>query len=454
LHLTLLSVLMFIFLIATFILISFKTALSCLQRKDTKKILKSLGKQFFYRNLHLHFFPNRGYEGIYFALTCAVTITRFCYILIVAFLMVAIGGLSIESPGELSLSFPNGAVAGLAFFALFLIVGDFLPRLLGTRYPEVVIRRGSVFASCFMLLAIPFAYPFFKLTHSSTRGVYFDHLQEESGTQTQQELFEMIQEADIHTRLDAHDKKLIESVVLFRDRIAREVMVPRVDIFSLPAEISINEAAKLLHSEGYSRIPVYQQSMDNIIGVLMYKDVLTKFMEYEQKGDPKILNTPVQTILKNVLYTPETKKISQLLQDFRKKQVHLAIVVDEYGGTEGIVTIEDILEEIVGDIADEYDKEESLFVPLPDGGWIVDARMNILDLESELNIALPQEGDYDTVAGYIFHYAGEIPSKGFFIKSKDFEIEVLRSTDRCVEKVRINLEKAVEDDKLTQSFEA
>lgn len=436
-HLPLFISLLFIFLAATFLLIAFKTAFSRLQRKDTKRILNSLGKKFFYRSLHLHFFPNRGDEGIYFALTCAVTITRFCYALVVAFLLVAMGGLLIDPAGELILSFPSGFFSALAFLLLFLIVGDFLPRLLGNRYPEAVIVRTAGFTSFFMLLAFPLAYPFFKLTHATTRRVYFDHLQEELATQTRQEVFEIIQEADIHTRLDAHDKKLIESVVLFRDRIAREVMVPRVDIFGLPAEITIKEAAKLLHSEGYSRIPIYRQSMDNIIGVLMYKDVLTKFMEYEHKGDAKILNAPVETILKNVLYTPETKKISHLLQEFRKKQVHLAIVVDEYGGTEGIVTIEDILEEIVGDIADEYDKEESLFVPLPDGGWIVDARMNILDLESELHITIPQEGDYDTVGGYIFHYAGEIPSKGFVITSKDFEIEVLRSTDRCVEKVRI-----------------
>ena len=436
-HLTLIIVLTCLFLIATFMLEAFKIAFRRLQQKDIKKTLNALGNGFFYRTLHLHFFPNRDYEGISFALTCSVTITRFCYVLAAAYLMVATGGLVLEPAGTLSLSFPNGTIAALAFLLLFLFLGDLVPRILGVRYPEIIIRRGAFFVSCFMLLAFPFAYPFFKLTHSNPRTGYFDHMHGESATQAQQELFEMIQEADIHTRLDAHDKKLIESVVLFRDRIAREIMVPRVDIFSLPADMSIKEASKLLHKEGYSRIPVYRQSLDNIIGVLMYKDVLTKFMEFEQRNDPKILSTPVETIVKNVLYTPETKKISQLLQEFRKKQVHLAIVVDEYGGTEGIITIEDILEEIVGEIADEYDKEEALFVPLPDGGWIVDARMGILDLQEELHITIPQEGDYDTIGGYIFHHAGSIPAKGYIIKTQDFELEVLRSTDRCVEKVRI-----------------
>jgi CBS domain containing-hemolysin-like protein len=126
-----------------------------------------------------------------------------------------------------------------------------------------------------------------------------------------------------------------------------------------------------------------------------------------------------------------------LLQEFRKKQVHLAIVVDEYGSTEGIVTIEDILEEIVGEIEDEYDEEEALFISQPDGSWIVDARMSLLDVEEQLGIVIPQEGDYDTVGGYIFHQAGSIPSKGFVIKHDDFTLEILRSTDRFVEKVKL-----------------
>ena len=131
---------------------------------------------------------------------------------------------------------------------------------------------------------------------------------------------EIIQEADTGEALDAVDKKLIESVVTFRDRIAREVMVPRVDVFSLSSDISIKEAAKLLENEGYSRTPVYRNTVDNIIGVLMYKDILRKYMEYQlTKSKPEILDAPIETIIKGVLYTPETKKISHLLQEFRKR---------------------------------------------------------------------------------------------------------------------------------------
>ena len=170
----------------------------------------------------------------------------------------------------------------------------------------------------------------------------------------------------------------------------------------------------------------------------MYKDILTKFREYEEQGnDPTLLMAPIESIQKSVFYTPETKKISNLLQEFRKKQMHLAIVVDEYGGTEGIVTIEDILEEIVGEIADEYDSDESLFVLQADGCWIVDAHMSIFDIDELLHIHIPQEGDYDTIGGYVFHCAGTIPHKGFVIHQDEFELEVVESTERAVEKVRL-----------------
>jgi len=160
-------------------------------------------------------------------------------------------------------------------------------------------------------------------------------------------------------------------------------------------------------------------------------------MESEEKADPKILDAPIETIQKGILYTPETKKISSLLQEFRKKQVHFAIVVDEYGGTEGIVTIEDILEEIVGDISDEYDQEEETFKQTPDGSWIIDAKTSIFDIDEQLGLQIPQEEEYDTVGGYVFHVAGAIPSPGFIIHHNDFELEILESSDRAVEKVRI-----------------
>jgi CBS domain containing-hemolysin-like protein len=235
-------------------------------------------------------------------------------------------------------------------------------------------------------------------------------------------------------------------MVSFKERIAREVMVPRIDVFSLSSDTTIKEAAENFLSEGYSRIPVYKDSVDHIIGVLHYKDILRIYAgTVEGKQGVKELYVPIEAFVKPVLYTPETKKISHLLQEFRSKQIHLAIVVDEYGGTEGIVTIEDILEELVGEIADEYDiEEEVMFSVLPTGGWVVDARMNIIDIEEDLGIKIPQGPEYDTIGGYIFHRAGSIPSKGWRLHHDDFDLEILSSNDRSIDKIRITPHVAVQ----------
>jgi putative hemolysin len=382
------------------------------------------------------------YEGLFFAAVCAQNIARYCYI---AFSVLFLLATPLFQHEFLEHQSPSGydfrpfwiTLSLIAFLLISFIIGEYFPRILGMRFPEKMLRFSAPVSSIFMFLAFPITFLFLKISQSFSRTIYLDHLHEPE-SQARQEIIDIIQEAEMSPDINTHDKKLIESVLSFRERIAREVMVPRVNVFSLPAETSIKEAAKLLAAEGYSRTPVYRTTIDDITGVLMYKDILTKFREYEESGnDESILLAPIENIQKKVLYTPETKNISNLLQEFRKKQVHLAIVVDEYGGTEGIVTIEDILEEIVGEIADEYDEEKALFVEQPDGSWIVDAHMSIFDVEETIGIAIPEEGEYDTVGGYVFHCAGAIPSKGFSIHQDEFELEVLDSNERAIEKVRI-----------------
>jgi putative hemolysin len=413
-----------------------------MHKRESKKQLVSTGKLFFYRPFHLYFFPEHEYEGLFFAAVCAQNIARFCYAASAVLFLQATPLFHGHSPGPIIT--PSGDFAWFwAIFSLFImillsfIIGEYLPRMLGMRLPEKALRVCAPFSSIFMFLVFPITYFFLKISQSFSRTIHFEQMNE-AGAQAKQEIIDIIEEARFTPDINRHDKTLIESVLAFRERIAREVMVPRVDVFSLSADTSIKEAANLLAAEGYSRTPIYRNSVDNIVGVLMYRDILTKFREYEQKGnDPSVLQAPIETIQKNVLYTPETKRISNLLQEFRKKQVHLAIVVDEYGGTEGIVTIEDILEQIVGDIEDEYDEEEELFFQQPDGSWIVDARMNILDAEEQFGIDISQEGEYDTIGGYVFACAGAIPTKGFIIHHDDFEIEIIDSNERVVEKIRI-----------------
>lgn len=423
-----------------FVLTAINSIFRYFQKRDLKKQLSSIGKLFFYRDIHLFFFPKQEYEGLFFANTFAQNLLRFSYAIVSLLILINTDLITQQTQTQalpLIIFKPISFFYLAGFFVLFFLVGDYLPRIISHRYPELTLSICAIPASFFMLAVFPFTFLLLKLSQIFSHTLYLSHLRE-SQEEAQQEIIDMIQDANVGNHLDLHDKKLLESVMDFKDRIAREVMVPRVDMFSLADDTPIKEAAKLLLSEGYSRTPVYKDSLDNIVGVLMYKDILAKYMEATTEDKDLILNAPISTLVKNVIYTPETKKISQLLQEFRKKQVHLAIIVDEYGGTEGIVTIEDILEEIVGDISDEYDQEEEvLFQSLPNGGWTIDGRMGILDIEAQLGIEIPQEGDYDTIGGYIFHEAGMIPPKGFIIYQPHFELEILRSNDRRVEKVHI-----------------
>ncbi len=417
------------FLIWAFFLTTVTHSLTRLGETRSLELVKNYPKRFFYYPFHCFIFKDPPFELIIFSATLSENLARLGFAATVVYGMFFV----------LSLSILHTTLILVALLFLMLFIGDFFPRLWAIRASEYALSFCFAFASFFLFLSLPFSFIFLKCadyvtrTHEKERGG--DPLEEMKETVVQ-----ILHAADVKGTLNTSDKKLIESVVKFKDRIVREVMVPRVDLSSLTAETSIREASQALIEEGFSRMPVYRDTVDNIIGVLMFKDILELFMDcIEGKKEASLLDSPIESITKGVFYTPETKKVSHLLQEFRTKQMHMAIVVDEYGGTEGVVTMEDILEEIVGEIADEYDvDEELLYTAQPGGGsWIVDARMTILDAEETFNIHIPQEGEYDTIGGYIFHKVGSIPQKGLRIHHKDFDLEILSSSERSVEKVRI-----------------
>lgn len=419
----------FIFLLWAFCLTTVTHSLTRLGEIRASEILKKYPGRFFYAPIHRILFKSSRFELLIFSSTLGENISRLGY---VAFAALGLISLPLHTTASVV------AVAALFLF-LVLLVGDFFPRLFAIWRPEQALAFSLPFASFFLYISFPLSFIFLKLAEIVTQARDVDKWRDPL-EEMKEAIVQILQETEISGRLNAFDKKLIESVVKFKDRIVREVMVPRVDLFCLTAETKIVDAAKNLVREGYSRIPVYRDTIDNIIGVLMFKDILEIYMDcLDGKKESSLLNTSIETITKSVFYTPETKKAAQLLQEFRTKQMHMAIVVDEYGGTEGVVTMEDILEEIVGEIADEYDSdEEKLFSTQPGGGsWIVDARMSILDAEETFDIHIPQEGDYDTIGGYIFHKIGAIPQKGLKIHHEDFDLEILSCSDRSVEKVRI-----------------
>lgn len=213
-------------------------------------------------------------------------------------------------------------------------------------------------------------------------------------------------------------------------------MIPRINVFSLHKKTSIKEAIKLNAQENYSRIPVYEEQEDNIIGILMYKDIL------QIASDGK-LAIKIENLIKPVLYVPENKKISLIFNEFREKKSHMAIVVNEYGSSEGVITIEDILEELVGEIEDEYDFDEKKhYQKFSENTWIVDAQMSIIDLEKKLNISIPHSTEYETIGGFLFHKAGFIPQKGWYLHLDNCDIQVISSNERRLKRLKITLKKS------------
>lgn len=427
-----------IFLFGSAILAGMTSALLQLGRIHAKEEFKKYPSLFFFQHFLKPLFGKKKWEGLFFTLSFSKHVLHLCYGVTALFILIVqdpfIRALKILETERYTFDSLWIIVIG-AIIVLISLITDTLMKFFATALPKTAFKVFSPISSLFLTIFSPITAFFFKMLNT-----FFPKSGKEKDTHTsiRDKILEVLYESELTPHLDPLERKLILSVASFKERIAREVMVPRIDVFSVADETSIQEAAETFVREGYSRIPVYQDSVDHTVGVLLYKDVLGAYLRNHLNR-----NQSVKSLIKPVLYTPETKKISQLLQEFRGKQIHIAIVVDEYGGTEGIVTIEDILEELVGEIADEYDvQQEVLFSELPSGGWIVDSRMSILDIEKELGIKISLSPEYDTIGGYIFHRAGAIPSKGWRLHHDEFDLEILSSDDRSIEKIRITPHRA------------
>ena len=224
-----------------------------------------------------------------------------------------------------------------------------------------------------------------------------------------------------------------------RKTSVKEIMTPRVEIVAIEENQSIEELMKVIEEEEYSRIPVYRETIDNVVGVCYAKDVIS-LMSKRKCSD--VLKMKVREIMREPFFVPETMRIADLLSALRDKKVHIAIVVDEFGGTAGIVTFEDIIEELIGEVYDEYDQGETVGIKKVDGGYLIDASTPINDIERELGLKFP-ETEYETLAGYLLELFQRIPSTGEEIKVGKFYFKIVASGRNKIEKV---LMKVVEED--------
>lgn len=241
---------------------------------------------------------------------------------------------------------------------------------------------------------------------------------------------EEIVEHESFTDLNVEKKDMIRGVVELSDRTVKEIMVPRIDVVFLKHEMSEEDLLKTLIDSGHSRFPVYSDTIDNVDGILYVKDLL----EFVIKKEP----FSIKKTLREAYYVPETMKLDALLKELKNRKVHIAIAVDEYGGVSGIVCLEDIIEEIVGDIQDEFDNEDDYLVDIEDRVWLCDARINIEELNEKLSIELPDE-NAETLGGYLFDLFGKIPGRYEKIEDNGITFIVQSVEGHKINKVKIAL---------------
>lgn len=242
-------------------------------------------------------------------------------------------------------------------------------------------------------------------------------------------IHDLMDEGQAKGLITNEESHMVYGVLDLKETKAHSIMVPRTEVSSAPVDCTLGEMIALVTQCGHTRIPIHKEDIDHVVGVLHAKDLLRLL---GGNPDSKI---PFD-IFRKPFFVPENRTISDLLKDLQEKQTHLAVVTDEYGGTAGIITTEDILEEIVGEILDEHDHEEPLLSVLENGGFVVDARLETEKLEEQLNIKLP-EGDFESVGGFIIHLLGRIPKTGEKIPFKNFDITIEKGDQRKIEKVLI-----------------
>lgn len=319
------------------------------------------------------------------------------------------------------------AISTILLTVLVLIFGEITPKSLAKDQAERVCMSAAPILRVVLLVFTPL-HMFFGLFYRLVTRLF--HPPKDEGI-TEEELITMVEEAESEGGLEHHESELIRAAIEFNDMEVEEILTPRVDILAAPDTVSMEELAVLFAESGYSRIPIYHSSIDDIIGLVHEKDFFSA--RYHNHSDVSSLITPVY-------YTTGSAQISDLLRRLQHRKTHMAVVVDEYGGTSGLVTMEDLLEEIVGNIQDEYDNDEVEIVPIGENTYVIDGLTGLDDVGDLLHLSFEEEdeSESDTLGGFIINRIGRIPSRGdrVVITHQGFRFTVLSVKDRRILKVR------------------
>ena len=327
----------------------------------------------------------------------------------------------------------NGAVISTVVITIVVLVfGEVSPKSLAKEYPESFAMFSAPIMRILMVILTPVNF-LFSLLKKLLSKVF--HKQGDSGI-TEEELVTMVDQAESEGGLDQHESKLIRSAIEFNDMEVDEILTPRVDIVAVEDTDSMDDIAQAFAESGYSRLPVYHEDIDDIIGVIHEKD----FHAARYRGQ-----TDVKAITGPMLYTTGNTKISELLRILQREKAHMVIVVDEYGGTEGLVTLEDIVEELVGEIWDEHDEVIEEFKKQEDGSYLISCSADLTDLFDLFSIK--GECDANTISGWVMEQIGRIPEEGDHFVSDGLDVTVTKVDHRRVLEIRVEVLPQPEEDK-------
>lgn len=359
--------------------------------------------------------------------------------------MLKFAGLGVALLGALALLdgttlWPAGWPGIAILFVLAILFVGILPNRITDFRAESIVFRMLPLLRVLRVLFLPITVPVSKLSSFVVRnllGIREEVEQESDREKLADEIRAAVEDSDETEELADEEKEWIENIVEFRKEDAAGIMTPRTDMVGIEASTKLIDALKVAVDAGHSRLPVFEKKMDNIVGIFYLRDAVGALTQDKAMQ----LDKPVSQHLRQAFFVPESKKVSDLLHEFKARRVQVAIVVDEYGGTAGLVSIEDILEEIVGPIEDEYDPERENPLRVDEDGHRaeVDAKVRIGELNEAMSIEVPESDDYETIGGFVFSHLGRIPQAGESFQYENLDIHVMSADARRIGRLQIRV---------------
>ena len=310
---------------------------------------------------------------------------------------------------------------------LVLVFGEIIPKTYAISKSEKLANSSSKIVRVIVFILYPFAFIFYKITDLVIKIL---PIKEEQIFDSEEELMMLAEVGEEDGTLEHEESDMIQSVLEFKNKLVKEIETPRVDIVSLDSISSLDEAMDLIMNKKFSKIPVYKDTIDNIKGILYAKDIIPYLIGSRPKVD-------LLRLTRDPYFIPETKPIDEVMQEFKLKKTSIAVVVDEWGGTSGILTLEDIVEEVMGELRDPFDKEEYEIIKNEDGSATVDGSINIYDIEEYFEIEFPDDRDYDTLAGFILDDIGDIPNQGEKVTLNSYLFTVIKVESNRIDKIKV-----------------